>query len=99
MEPVPVSLAGLKVLDLSRMLPGPYCSMILADHGDGGDHHRGSTICRRTAAQWEKLLAGQEQHQIAAGGERLDFLSSAVKQYWSNQQCNSGKLMSDRAVG
>ena len=27
------SLAGIKVLDLSRMLPGPYCSMILADHG------------------------------------------------------------------
>jgi len=27
------SIAGIKVLDLSRMLPGPYCSMILADHG------------------------------------------------------------------
>ncbi|NNK92801.1 MAG: CoA transferase [Desulfobacterales bacterium] len=27
------SLNGIKVLDLSRMLPGPYCSMILADHG------------------------------------------------------------------
>ncbi len=27
------SLEGLVVLDLSRMLPGPYCSMILADHG------------------------------------------------------------------
>ena len=27
------SLAGLKVIDLSRMLPGPFCSMILADHG------------------------------------------------------------------
>lgn len=27
------SLKGIKVLDLSRMLPGPYCSMILADHG------------------------------------------------------------------
>jgi crotonobetainyl-CoA:carnitine CoA-transferase CaiB-like acyl-CoA transferase len=27
------SIAGVKVLDLSRMLPGPYCSMILADHG------------------------------------------------------------------
>jgi crotonobetainyl-CoA:carnitine CoA-transferase CaiB-like acyl-CoA transferase len=27
------ALYGVKVLDLSRMLPGPYCSMILADHG------------------------------------------------------------------
>jgi crotonobetainyl-CoA:carnitine CoA-transferase CaiB-like acyl-CoA transferase len=27
------ALDGITVLDLSRMLPGPYCSMILADHG------------------------------------------------------------------
>jgi len=27
------SLSGVTVLDLSRLLPGPYCSMILADHG------------------------------------------------------------------
>lgn len=27
------ALKGVKVLDLSRLLPGPYCSMILADHG------------------------------------------------------------------
>lgn len=29
----PSALDGVKVLDLSRLLPGPYCSMILADHG------------------------------------------------------------------
>ena len=27
------ALAELKIIDLSRLLPGPYCSMILADHG------------------------------------------------------------------
>ncbi len=27
------ALNGLMILDLSRLLPGPFCSMILADHG------------------------------------------------------------------
>lgn len=27
------ALKGITVLDISRMLPGPYCSMVLADHG------------------------------------------------------------------
>jgi len=31
--PKPGALTGTTVVDLSRLLPGPYCSMILADHG------------------------------------------------------------------
>lgn len=27
------ALAGLKIIDLSRVLGGPYCSQALADHG------------------------------------------------------------------
>jgi crotonobetainyl-CoA:carnitine CoA-transferase CaiB-like acyl-CoA transferase len=33
MQANPGALCGLLVLDLSRLLPGPYCTMILADHG------------------------------------------------------------------
>src|SRR6201989_3267404 len=29
----PRTLAGLKVIDLARVLGGPYCTMILSDHG------------------------------------------------------------------
>jgi len=29
----PSALEGIQVLDLSRLLPGPFCSTILADHG------------------------------------------------------------------
>jgi crotonobetainyl-CoA:carnitine CoA-transferase CaiB-like acyl-CoA transferase len=33
LQNTPGTLAGIKVIDMSRLLPGPYCSMILADHG------------------------------------------------------------------
>ncbi|KZD05489.1 CaiB/BaiF CoA transferase family protein [Oceanibaculum pacificum] len=33
MQPSLSALAGLKILDLTRLLPGAFCSQILADHG------------------------------------------------------------------
>lgn len=49
MKPETGALRGLKVIDLSRVLGGPYCSQALADHGAevikleplGGDETRG----------------------------------------------------------
>src|SRR3954454_23468002 len=32
----PGALAGLKVIDLTRVLGGPYCTMVLSDHGAEG---------------------------------------------------------------
>lgn len=32
-QPAPGALAGLKVVDLSRVLGGPYCTQVLGDHG------------------------------------------------------------------
>ena len=58
------SLTKLKVLDLTTHLSGPYCSMILADHGadvikvenpNGGDPLRHSPLPRGRECSFHAL--------------------------------------------
>ena len=62
-EPKKLPLQGMKVLDLSRILAGPWCAMTLADlgadvikieHPDGGDDTRG----------WAPFVNGQSAYYL-----------------------------------
>ncbi|RLB74116.1 MAG: CoA transferase [Deltaproteobacteria bacterium] len=71
-------LEGLKVLDLTRLLPGPFCSMVLADYGadvlkieapGAGDYLR----------SWEPLVAGVSAFFIAVNRNKRSLTLNLKK--------------------
>jgi crotonobetainyl-CoA:carnitine CoA-transferase CaiB-like acyl-CoA transferase len=66
------ALEGVRVLDLSRVLAGPYCAMLLADMGadvlkveepDGGDESR----------TWPPLVAGEAAGYLSMNRNKRDL--------------------------
>src|SRR5438270_11474663 len=57
----PGALAGLKVIDLTRVLGGPYCTMVLSDHGAPSGGRAGGRYESRCPFQW---------HRSASSGRR-----------------------------
>ena len=76
MDASPGALAGLKVIDLTRVLGGPYCTMILSDHGaevikvepPAGDEVRDwgpPFLCREDGAQDASYFLGVNRNKRA----------------------------------
>ncbi|MFI1676111.1 CaiB/BaiF CoA transferase family protein [Streptomyces sp. NPDC020607] len=83
------ALAGVKVLDLSRVLAGPYCAQLLADHGadvikvepPAGDETRGwgpPFVAPDTSAYYRNLNRGKKNIvvdlSVPEGRDILDAL-------------------------
>ena len=69
----PGILSGIRVLDLTRMLSGPYCTMMLADHGaevikiesPSGDTSRGTGPFRKEdiAKEWSAYFVSLNRNK------------------------------------
>ncbi len=91
MNPDPLPLAGVRVLDLSRVLAGPYCTLTLADMGadvikiekpDGGDDSRAFSPAYRGESAYF-LTVNRNKRSVAldirAAAGREAFLKLVAK--------------------
>ena len=69
------ALSGLRVLDLSRLLPGGFCSLLLADFG--ADVIKVEDIGRRpaTVAEARELLGAPKRDEVS----RRDMLTHPIE--------------------
>jgi len=96
------ALAGIKVVDLSRVLGGPYCGQILGDHGADvlkieppqGDETRawGPPFQQQTAAYYIGLNRNKR-------GMRLDFSQDSARQTLFTQLENADVLIENFKTG
>lgn len=77
-SPPPVApLAGVRVLDLSRLLPGPYCTLVLADLGASVDKledpHAGDYL-RHVPSGWPARAKGLSGKYVALNRDKRSLV-------------------------
>lgn len=73
-DSAPAALAGIRVLDLSRVLAGPYCGQLLADFG--ADVIKVEDVRGDENRRWEPIIEGQSANYLSVNrGKRAITLN------------------------
>lgn len=95
-------LSNLRVLDLTRVLAGPFCTQILADYGatvlkieqpGSGDETRQWRTAGETAQMWDDDFLSSSNHGKGSGAPLMSLYFSSVNR---NKRSITLNLKSDR---
>ena len=98
------ALTGIRVLDMSRLLPGPYCTMLLADFGaevikieepGKGDYSRSFPPFLKDFGYWH-LQLNRNKQSVVLDLKSEEVICSQIRDALKgkNRRCSSGKLSS-----
>src|ERR1700687_1669181 len=76
------SLSGIKVLDFSHALAGPYCTLLLADHG--------AAVCNIESPDGGNIERGSEQPFVGGQASYFIGLNRGKRSVSVNLKCTQG---------